>query len=241
MGAAEDDLKRRINQLEATGTVAVRDFDRGVVETLHATVHDDSKYYVQVQGIDGPPGWPGVPVVFSFPEDVMQDFRLPFILIRREDMSPAMERWEPGATQYRAPAAGALPATVTFGPGHTVTGYDRMEQLQQATPIDIMYTIQLLARHRGAVGNRNQVDLLLRHALRIYPPYCKVNVIDSIGDLRTYEAFNEGWTSVDNISEVADRKIGFAITLRVEGEYDLHDPITIPTVKHPLTQRTVKR
>jgi hypothetical protein len=240
VGAVEDDLNRRINQLERTGTVALRDFDRGVIETLHATVQE-GKYYVTVKDVDGPPGWPGVPVVFAYPEDVMQEYRLPYILVTRDDISPAMERWEPGATQYRTEAYGALPSTVTFSAGHSVSGYDRVEQLQQATPYDISYTIKILARHRGEVGNRDQVNAILFHCQRIYPPYGKVNVIDSVGDLRTYEAFQEGIANLDNIAEVADRKLGFALTLRVEGELDLHDPITIPTVTHPLTLRTGKR
>ncbi len=119
-------------------------------------------------------------------------------------------------------------------------GFDRMEQLGQATPYDIQYTISVLARHRGAPTQRNQVNALLQSVLRTYPPYGKVDVIDSIGDRRGYEAFNEGIANLDNINEVTERQLGYAITLRVEAELDLKDPITVQTVKRPLTLRLRK-
>ena len=54
--------------------------------------------------------------------------------------------------------------------------------------------------------------------------------MDSIGDVRTYEAFQESISPLDEVSEVVDRVIGFAVTLRVEGELDLLDPETKNTV-----------
>jgi hypothetical protein len=155
--------------------------------------------------------------------------------VRRDDIAQAMERWMPGTQQYRAPADGAQPLSVTLPNGVTVTGYDRMEIVAQAIPFDITYTISVKARYRGAPGQRNQVNGLFANVLRRYPPYGKINVVDSIGDLRSYEAFNEGISNLDNIVEVQDRTLGFAITLRVEAELDLKDPYTVQTVRHPLT------
>ncbi len=237
-----DEIRASRLGLARTGTVGIRDFDQGVVETLGATVID-AHYYIKVDGITGPPGesgYPGVPVVFSTPEDVMTEYRLPYILVRRDDIAPANERWQSvGAQQYgHVPGAGAMARTVR-GPGGTIVrGFDRNESLVQAKPFDIMYTIEITARHRGAIGQRNQVNLLLHAALRAYPPYGQLLLTDSLGDRRSYECFMEGVTSKDSIAEVTDRKLGFQITLRVIGELDIDDPITTPTAIVPLTRRT---
>lgn len=246
MGAAEDAINRRLDGKDRTGTVGIRNFDEGVVVTLGGFIANDGaglpKYWTKVNsgpGGDvacGPPGLPGIPIVFAYPEDVLQDYKDPFILVRREDISAAMERWEPAGYQYRAPGYGAVPF-IASTPAGPVTGFDRMEQLGQAIPFDITYTIQVRARYRGATGQRNQANAMFAHVLRIYPPYGKVNVVDSIGDLRGYEAFNEGISNIDNVGEVTERELGFSITLRVEAELDLKDPITLQTVKRPLTVR----
>lgn len=194
-------------------------------------------YYAQITNVCAPPGLPGTPIVFAFPDDALKDFKLPYILVRRDDIASAMERWQPTATQYRAPTPGALPVSVTVGTT-VLEGFDRMERLDQADPYDIMYTISIKAKFRGASGNRGTVNALFNHVLRTFPTYGKVDVKDSIGDWRGYEAFNEGIANLDVVNDIQDRELGFAITLRVEGELDLKDPVTRKTVKQPLTIRT---
>lgn len=243
MGAYEDAV-RQAQGTPRTGTVGIRNFDEGVVTTLGGFIANDSqglpKYWLKIDsgpGGDvacGPPGAPGIPIVFAVPEDVLQDYKEPLILVRRDDIAAAMDRWQPAGVQYRAPGYGAIPfiASTPYGP---ITGFDRMEMVAQATPFDITYTVQVRARYRGATGQRNQANAMFAHVLRIYPPYGKVNVVDSIGDLRGYEAFNEGISNIDTVGEVTERELGFSITLRVEAELDLKDPQTVQTVKHPLT------
>lgn len=244
MGAEQDAFNRRLNGLDRTGTVGIRDFDLGVVTTLGGVEYDDPTagatgvFIPNLPGVCAPDGKPGVPIVFAFPEDVVTDTKLPMILVRREDISPAMERWQPAGTQYRTAGLGAVPFIANLSGQLQVPGFDRAEQLAQAIPFDIMYTVQIKARFRGAKGNRNAVNALLAYVLRILPPYGKINVIDSIGDLRGYEAFNEGISNMDSVGDVQERELGFAITLRVEAELDLKDPITVKTVKVPLTVRT---
>jgi hypothetical protein len=62
--------------------------------------------------------------------------------------------------------------------------------------------------------------------MRTYQPYCEVRIRDSIGDVRGYESFCEGPSHLDEVSEVVERVIGFALTLRVEAELDLNDADT---------------
>jgi hypothetical protein len=279
--------------LYRTGTVGLRDFDQGVVETMGAMPAPPETgglavYLLSIPGVTGAPGLPvtaskpsspapkyalgspvqpgtpppfgdtyPVPVTFAFSENVLQRYRLPVVVVRRDDISPAMNRWQPGTLQYRTAAHGAAPVTIStpqgslhvYGQkvrspdGKPIHIYDRWESLEQATPFDITYTISIITRYRGTAipGQRNvgvppknpimnQGNLVLNYIMRTYQPYCEVRVHDSIGDTRGYEAFAEGPTHLDEVSEVVERVIGFALTLRVEAELDLNDPYTAHAV-----------
>lgn len=209
------------------------------METLGAFVEKEN-YWLTVEGIDSPPGVPGVPVTFSFPEDVYEKYKLPVLMVRRDDITPAMQRWHPGALQYRAPAGSALPARTTVG-GVTLSGFDRYEEAQQAVPFDLMYSLQVSARYRGAPRSKNHTNALLQYVLEVYPPYCRVVLKDSLGTVRSYEAFMEGITPMDDVGDVADRTLGHVITLRVEGELDIHDPVVQRAVTRPPVVRTRMR
>jgi hypothetical protein len=134
----------------------------------------------------------------------------------------------------RAPAEFALKVSVSdqSNQAQAILGFDRMEQKEQAVPYDITYTISILARLRGGggVSQTNQASAILHHVLKVYQPYCLVKVFDSLGDGRTYEAFQESISHLDEVPEVTDRVVGFAVTLRVEAELDLHDPEIYNTV-----------
>lgn len=247
MGAYEDALQKRIDGSAKTGTVGIRDFDLGVVKTLGAEEYTDPSvgptgtFIPEVPGVCPPDGMPGVPVVFAFPEDVITNYKQPVIVVRRDDISPANERWHPSGLQYRAPGAGAVPFVVTVG-SWSKSGFDRMESLPQAIPFDITYTITVKGRYRGGgtsggKSNRAGVDALFNYALRIFPPYGYIKVVDSIGDFRGYDAFNEGISNLDSTGDIQEREIGYAMSIRVEAELDLKDPITLKTVKVPLTVR----
>lgn len=186
-----------------------------------------SKFRFLKDAVSPPPGAPGIPVTFAAPEDVFEKWKVPVIVVRREDFTPAMERWHSkGARQYRAAAEDAVPVEARGR-----TGFDKIEEAEQATPYDFSYSIIVQARHRGAPGIRNQANALLHHILRVYPTYCAVRVRDSIGDYRGYDAFSEGASSQDDLFEVADRMISFSVSLRVEGELDLSDPMVYRTVR----------
>ena len=214
-----------------------------------------SNYFIakeRIAPVEPAPGLPGIPITFSHPEDIWERYRQPVIVIRRDDIAPAMNRWHPGMVTYRAPALGAKPMTVTLGPTTgSVSGFDRYEQKEQAVPFDITYTITILARTRGkgplprrgdpagfkgAAGSpRNQVNRILDYVLRIYAPYTAVLVRDSLDDIRTYSAFMEAISHLDEVPEVTERVLGFALTLRVEAELDLRDPVIQHSVTAPLT------
>lgn len=255
--ASTEALENRREGHARTGTVTLRDFDKGVIETMGAFLayDEDGKernYFLQLDAGDvgsakgrigrkgqlippitpGQTALPGVPVVFSHPEDVFAKYDLPLIAIRRDDIDPATSRWHPGLKQYRAPAESALPTVVG-----AESYWNLVEEKEQAVPYDLTYTISILARSRGkgGISQTNQANAILHQVLKVYQPYCLVKVFDSIGDGRTYEAFQESISHLDEVPEVADRVIGFAVTLRVEAELDLNDP----EVRHTVLSRTV--
>jgi hypothetical protein len=216
-----------------------------MVETLGACVYpdlsvpDNQRYWLKLDGIDPPPGKPGVLVTFSFPEAEFKSYVVPLVLFRRDDISPANERWHSvGHEGYRAPAPDANKVIVPNTAPASVagkTGYDRVEVGLAPIPFDITYTISIFCHYRGAIGQRGQVNSILGHVLRIFPPYGKVYVKDDIGDYRGYYTFTESTSVLDEHPEVAERIIGFGVTVRVEAELDLSEPTIHRTVTQPLT------
>jgi hypothetical protein len=109
------------------------------------------------------------------------------------------------------------------------------EEQQQAVPFDLTYTLQVEARYHAHL--LNQANSLLKYILRVYTPYCRVLVLDSLKDVRSYDAFMEGVSNLDEALDVSERKFGFAVTLRVKAELDLADPevhravTSLPTIR----------
>lgn len=215
LSPAELAYKERAEGRAPTGIVTVRDFDQGVVETLGAKIIGDH-YLLQLEGFDYPPGIPGVVVTYIVSEELFQSYVLPVITVSRDDLSPAMHRWHPGSVQYRAPARGSLLRAV----GERAN-FGHWEEMPQAVPFDFTYTINILTRSRSS---RSSANRLLDYVLRVFPPYCRLLVTDSVGDVRSYEAQMTGTTPLDEVAEVSERTIGFAVTIEVQGELDLNEP-----------------
>lgn len=252
----DDVIRERSEGRARTGFVNVRSFNRGVIETLGAvsSVVDEEEHYfltlapVETVGFDPAtkspfnrgsvaprPGLPGIPVTFSDPESVFKKYSLPAILVRLEGLDPAMQRWHPGLLQYRAPGRGALVTQYQSTPtSAAITGFDRVEQVDQAPPYDLVYSINVVAPKRGGGLGVGFADRMLDHVLRTYPAYCEVKVKDSIGDLRSYESFMDGVSLLDSVDGIADRVVGFSVSLRIEGELDTIDPV----VRRTVTKRT---
>lgn len=212
-----------------TGDVGLVEFDRGVVETLGAVVNSTQDTYIikTIPSVLPAPGFEGVPVYFSFPDETIDQKILPSFVVRRDSISWAMSRWHLGNTQYRAPGPGAHQVTVLHPiTGNPIkTGWDAYEEKSQAVPADLLYTIQIRARFRNNLSVEAQQ--MWNYAVRKYQPYTTLYLKDSIGDVRSYDAFNESPNPQDSKTDVANRSINFNISLRVEAEIDLNDPYTI--------------
>jgi hypothetical protein len=217
---------------ERTGDVWISDFDRGVITSLGGTINTVGDMYVilNMPGVSPPPPvgeieFEGVPVYFAFPDETIDPKILPSIVVRRDDITPAMSRWHPGAQQYFVPAVGSHPVTITNPRTGDVMaeGFDEYEDKSQAVPFDLMYTIQIRARYRNNL--KVEAMKMLHYTLKKYPPYTTVYLKDSDDELRSYTAFMESPSALDTKSDVAGRENNFNVTLRVEAELDLNDPI----------------
>jgi len=207
-----------------------------------APIPDNQRYWLNIDGVDPPPGKPGIVVTFSFPEAEFKSMVLPMILIRRDDISPANERWHSKHVTYRTPAEGALPVTLPVNNTALsgLKGFDRMEQGFQAIPYDITYTISILAHYRGAIGQRGAVQRIFEYILTRFSPYSVVTVFDDEGDPRGYSSFMEATSVLDEHPTVGERIIGFGVTLRVEAELDHTTVEIVRTVTQPLTLNLIK-
>jgi len=226
-----------------TGDVWLEDFDVGVVETMGAFV-SDGDYFLQIDGVPNTP-WPtdresrsatfsvrgdrmpGVMITFVAPDDRITPFVYPCIVVRRESIEPAMNRWPSRHLKYRAPAEGANPVTHSWydqnGQLHTVNGYDSYEEQLGNFPFDITYMISVLASAKKA---ETYAQRMLKHVMRVYPPRdaSGVRVKDSIGDIRAYEVSAEGPSSLREALDMVDHQAGYSVNIKVEGELDLKDP-----------------
>jgi hypothetical protein len=227
-----------------TGDVWLTDFDRGVITSLGAGLNSvGDMYVINVPGVSPPPPsgeveFEGVPVYFAFPDETIDPKILPSFVVRRDSFDPAMSRWHPGGQQYRVPAPGAHAAVVTNPRTGDVmaTGFDSYEDKSQAVPFDILYTVQIRARYRNNL--KVEAMQMLRFTLKRFPPYSTVYVRDSQNELRSYTAFMESPSAMDTKPDVAGRETNFNISLRVEAEIDLTDPVisramtSLPTINY---------
>lgn len=206
---------------DKTGQVFIRNFDKGIMDSIGA-VPDPYRYIVlDNKKIPDPcykltVGEKEIPVYFSNPEQAFKNKIFPFITVLREDLAPAPSRWMGGAQleyKYSNPNSGFSV--------EGVSGYLEKESKYQAYPYDMTYTISCWDRYEGPSQD------IIHTVLRALPPVGRLIVYDSLNLMRTYEYYHEG--SLVPLVELLDpsaRAMGFALTIRVEGELDLQDPFS---------------
>ena len=223
-----------------TGDVWLDDFDTAVFENLGGTISND-KFYVDINGVPPPPFdysreseykrigeegdiMPGIPMGFAAGDERFFPFVYPIISIRRESVEPSLQRWPSRNLKYRAPAPGANPVTVQWGPNLTLEGWDKYEQQQGAYPFDIMYMISVMATDERA---EQHAQAMLKHTMRRFPPRDAPPLIvpDSLGDERLYEVIaDSGPVSLREALDLVDEQCGYSYTIQVQAELDLRDP-----------------
>lgn len=232
---------------ERIGDIFLRHYDRGMLTSLGATLIGN-QYFLPLSLVPGvlPPLYtefadddvtvgdpmPGIPVIFTNAGDAVERYVIPCIRIRREDPSPALERWGSLQDKYRAPAPGEEEITVEYR-GQEISGYSKYEMQPAAWPYDIPYTLTVEANGERA---RTHAQLMLRHCMGVFGPYGIVTVYDENGVERKYNVYGEGPSDLSVVADIRDRTIIYALSLRVAGELDVqaeteHQAVTSqPTV-----------
>jgi hypothetical protein len=225
------------------GDVFLRDFDTGVMKTLDGVIFG-TRYYIPTSLLPGvvPPLFteftadpslkgqkmPGIPASMNESSDVLR-YLIPGIRITREDPSPALERRHSHVVKYRAPADGAQELTIQYG-NREKTGYTAYEEQEEGTPTDLSYTIYVEA---GGKGAKTHAHTMLKHCMSKFWPEGKVYVLDTEGRTRGYWVHTEGPSGLSSVSDIRDRTIIYALSLRVQGELDVRMAKTQKTVTSP--------
>ena len=204
-----------------TGDVWIRDFDEGVVKQLGPQIIN-SDYYVNFSSGLGPCTDSNVKVVFGKPEQVLNFIEYPIIHVQRDSYTPNLERWHSyGQIEYKVGVPG------TEIPGTNPVRYAEVERQQQAWPYDMSYTIACYSRYEY------EAQTILKWILRRFGPRGYIKVIDSLDEDRFYTFFSD--SAIQDLSEVVDvanRVKAYSVTILVEGELDLADPIVSEVVRN---------
>jgi hypothetical protein len=206
---------------QRTGNVFLRNFDEGVFATLGATPDPtsvpDPCYTLPISFGNA---MKKVPVYFTQPEQIFKKMIYPFITVHRDEVSVAMHRWMGvGQLEYRAGVSGTQ--MVIGG----VSGFAQYESKPQAIPHDITYTVSVWDRYEASA------QMILQNVLKAMHPIGRLMVYDSLNLQRSYEYYWEG--SIASLQELIDpvtRVRGYALSLRVEGELDLTQPVSTDAV-----------
>ena len=132
---------------------------------------------------------------------------LPLIVINRDDVTTTPERLYTIAQQYRVPAEGSKIVSASGCLGAT-----EYEQKEQERPYDFIYTIEVWSRYRSVA----QMLLLMIQAK--FPTRGSITVTDSLQCGRIYATYEEGIADLTEVTSLVDRIIGYALTIRMEGE-----------------------
>jgi len=239
---------------EILGNVFLRSFNEGIINVFLPELHG-GQYFIPIDVITNqvsimfgnildvsylePPLYPddhgiaseigtrmpGIPLLFTEPDDRISRYVLPCIRITPEDPSPANERWNGVHLKYMAPAKNAELLEADIGFGNVVQGWSKRQWQQGAKPFDMPYTITA-----GTAGNaaRLNCEILLAYLLQIFTPEGSLPVIDTIGNTRYYNFFTEGPSSLSMIADISDRGIMQSLSVRVLGELDVYNPEQTP-------------
>ena len=212
------------------GTVNLRDWDEGVMKTLGAEIanYDVDGETRAIYACDVPYLESGfsdiddkVPCQFQDPEDVYQPFHLPCFQFRENDMTPAFDRQPWYTWVARGPSKDAIKITLDDG----TVGYSKYDNQWRATPFDITYECLVLARRR------QEALLMLHYALRHFiPPWFIFKVVDSMGDVREYDAGELTISNTSELADIAERTVSYSISFTVRAEVDIHDDRVYPAV-----------
>jgi len=217
------------------GTLDIRDWDIGCYLTLGAYtttyVIDGSlraAYICDVPGVDsGLERYDNkIPVFFDAPEDPYQNFILPSFVFKQNDLSPAFERQPYAMAVARGPTKDAQLITLPDGS----VGYTRYETQVRGDPYDITYDLNIWARRK------QEVNVMLGYVQRKFRiPWFAFKVVDSLGDVRYYDAGEMSFSNTSELADIAERYQSYTVSFTARAEIDTLDDIASPAMIDPRT------
>ena len=215
---------------QRTGSVFLRNYHEALKKHLGATVDPElNKYFLTVPGLSQPK----VQVITATPEQTVVKHNLPCIIIRRESFEADLARWQPLTQEYMVPAERS---ELIESPLTGETGVSDWELKLQTWPYNISYSIEIRDRYQ------NTAEVILRRVMARrkkvnepgyeggFEPYFDLLVKDNLDQDRRYVTFTEGFSDIDDLTDLVDREYGFSISVRIEGELDLREPEVYPSV-----------
>jgi hypothetical protein len=215
------------------GTLSIRDWDIGCYLTLGSeivtyTIDGDTRaqYVVDIAGIDSEVTrfQNKVPVFFDAPEDPYQDFILPSFVFKRNSFRVAFDRQPYACAVARGPSHDAIPVTLPTGE----TGWSKYEVQRRGDPYDISYDLNIYGRRRV------EANLMLAHVMRVMrAPWFDFKVVDSLGDVRYYDAGEMDISNTSELADIADRIQSETFSFMVHAEIDTFEDVVSPAMTDP--------
>lgn len=215
------------------GTVDIRDFDLGCFVTLGSRLvtylidgEYRGQYVVDVAGINTQLSnfQNSVPVYFEEGEDTHVDYILPSFVFKKTSFVPAFERHPVAGTLARAPAKDAEPVIVDG----RIIGYTRYDEQVRADPYDMSYDLTINARRM------QENVMMVKHVMeKMRPPWFNLKVIDSLGDVREYDAGEVSYSNSSELADIADRVAAWTFSFTVRADIDTYDDICSPSMTDP--------
>ena len=236
------------------GEVWITDFDDAVARKLGGSLMEVSEgspqggeaeeveYWVTtVDGLDGkgPALFDGkIPIFFGDGNLVHTVKRLPCIVIVPQDPDAALDarrngyqidgRWPTPAARKQGTRTVTIGATGAYPDGRSKTGFREHVSKMQPEPFDLMYDIYPIAPRMSWIMQRRG---LLRHCMKAFPPLgCKVTVVDSLGDERSYTTSTLSQTKTVELVRTVDNRFGYRLSIKVRGELELADTRSTPSL-----------
>jgi hypothetical protein len=214
----------------AFSTVGIRAFDEGVMrifggELVSYAVDGTTRqaYAVAVRDLPTDLAHLGgrVPIYWGAPDDAYQHHILPSYVVKRNNMDVAYDR-APWYGTERIAAPGAAPVVLPTGE----RGYDRYAERWNAHPFNFAYDVQGFARLRT-----DATRMLMQILRACKPPWFPLAVVDSKGDVRHYDTGDLNISDVSDLTDIANRAVGFTVSWTVRAEIDLCESETWPALQ----------
>jgi hypothetical protein len=108
--------------------------------------------------------------------------------------------------------------------------WNKIERQIRADPYDINYDLSILSRRV------QELNYMKKHVMKkMRPPWFEFKVIDSLDDVRHYDAGEMSFSNTSELADIADRTTSDTASFVVRGEIDTFDDIVSSTMYDPRT------